>query len=98
VLGKRLKRLVYHFQVHGIDLVSAWAPNGELRDYFIRFANTLDPNGKEGLGISWPKWDPAKPKALVGTDSLLTPLTIQNDNYRSRAMDYVGNLSIRHPI
>jgi acetylcholinesterase len=86
------------FQAHATDLINSWGPNGELKDYIIRFTNTLDPNGKEGLGIPWPQWNPAKPKALVLTDSILSPLIIDDDNYRSRALDYVGNLSIRYPI
>ena len=86
------------FQAHGTDRASSWDPDGELKDYIIRFTNTLDPNGKEGLGIPWPQWNPAKPKALVLTDSILSPLIIDDDNYRSRALDYVGNLSIRYPI
>ncbi len=91
-------RLINNFQAHATDLINSWGPNGELKDYIIRFTNKLDPNGKEGLGITWPKWDPAKPKALVLTDDLFTPLLIGDDNYRSRALDYVANMSIRYPI
>ena len=69
-----------------------------MNDPIIRFTNKLDPNGKEGQGIPWPQWDPAKPKALVLTDQIFSPLIIENDNYRSRALDYVADLSIRHPI
>jgi len=85
------------FQAHATDLVNSWGP-GELKDYIIRFTNKLDPNGKEGVGIAWPQWDPANPKALVLQDSTLFPLITADDNYRSRALDYVADLSIRHPI
>lgn len=95
VLGQRLMN---NFQAHATDLINSWGPNGELKDYIIRFTNKLDPNGEEGLGITWPQWDPAKPKALVLTDKILSPLIIDDDNYRSRALDYVADLSIRHPI
>ena len=87
-----------NFQAHATDLIDSWGPNGALKDYIIRFTNKLDPNGKEGLGITWPKWDPAQPKAVVLKDSVLSPLVIDDDNYRSRALDYVSDLSIRHPI
>lgn len=69
-----------------------------MKDYIIRFTNKLDPNGGKEVGITWPHWDPAKPKALVLTDSILSPLVINDDNYRSRALDYVADLSIRYPI
>ena len=89
---------MHEFQAHAADLVNSFGPEGELKDYFIRFANNLDPNGGEGLGIEWPKWDPTEPKALVLTDQIRSPLVIEDDNYRSPALDYFGNLSIRYPI
>jgi acetylcholinesterase len=67
-------------------------------DYILRFTDTLDPNGSRGLGIPWPKWNPDKPKALILQDSALFPLIIGDDNYRSRALEYVTNMSIRYPI
>ena len=87
-----------HLQAHAADLANSFGPGGELKDYFIRFANNLDPNGREGPGIEWPKWDPAKPRALVLTDQIRSPLVIDEDNYRSRALDYFEDLSIRYPI
>jgi len=87
-----------NFQAHATDLINSWGPNGELKDYIIRFTNNLDPNGKEGQGITWPQWHPEEPKALVLTDQTLFPLIIDNDNYRSHALDYVAELSLRHPI
>lgn len=89
---------VLFFQAHATDLVNSFGPGGELRDYILRFTNNLDPNGRVGLGIQWPKWDPAEPKALVLMDKTLTPLIIDDDNYRTRALDYVANLSLRYPI
>jgi hypothetical protein len=89
---------MYNFQAHATDLINSFGPGGELKDYIIRFTNNLNPNGREGLGINWPQWKPENPKALVLTDQILSPLIIDDDNYRTRALDYVGNLSIRHPI
>ena len=81
-----------------MDLINAFEREGELMDYFIRFTNNLDPNEREGPGIHWPKWDPAGPKALVFTDDIRAPLIIDDDNYRSRALEYFENLTIRYPI
>ena len=81
-----------------MDLFNSFGPGGELTDYFIRFANNLDPNGREGLGIHWPKWESSNPKALVLTDEIHSPLIIDDDNYRSRALEYVENLSILYPV
>ena len=89
---------MHNFQAHATDLINSFGPGGELKDYIIRFTNNLNPNGREGLGINWPQWNPANPKALVFTDQMLSPLIIDDDNYRTRALDYVGNLSIRYPI
>jgi acetylcholinesterase len=87
------------FQAHASDLVdSFFNPKGEIRDYVIRFTNNLDPNGKNGLGIPWPKWDARKPKALIFQDSALFPLVIGNDNYRTDPLSYVANMSLLYPI
>ena len=85
------------FQFHASDLLNSFL-GGELRDYVLRFTNTLDPNGREGVGIFWPQWNPAKPKALIFQDSRIFPLITGDDNYRSQPLDYVGNLSLRYPI
>jgi hypothetical protein len=86
------------FQAHGTDRISSWGPNGELKDYIIRFTNKLDPNGEPGLGIKWPQWYPASPNALVLSDDPLSPLIIANDTYRSSDLDYIANLSLRYPL
>jgi acetylcholinesterase len=94
----RWKWLTFSCQAHATDLVNSFGPGGELRDYILRFTNDLDPNGNQGLGIPWPKWNPDKPKAVIFQDDLLFPLVLGDDNYRSLALDYVANLSIRYPI
>ena len=81
-----------------MDLFNSFGPGGELMDYFIRFANDLNPNGHEGLGINWPKWEVSNPKALVLTDEIHSPLIINDDDYRSHALEYVENLSILYPV
>jgi len=91
------KRLMSSFQFHGSDLTNAFLGGG-LRDYILRFADTLDPNGREGLGVFWPQWDPAKPKALIFKNGVLFPIVTGDDNYRSQPLDYVANMSLRYPI
>ena len=89
-------------QAHATDLLSSIlvtdALQGELRDYVIRFVNNLDPNGKTGLGIPWPRWDPHHPKAIVLQDSVLFPIILADDNYRTDPLDLVANLSLILPV
>ena len=79
-----------------MDLVAAFGEGGDLRDYVIRFTNNLDPNGKKGLGVPWPKWDPRKPKVLIFQDDIYSPLVLGNDNYRTDSLNYV--MSLLYPI
>jgi acetylcholinesterase len=94
---KRNKALPFIGTAHATDLVNSFGV-GELRDYVIRFTNNLDPNGNKGLGIPWPQWDPKKPKAVIFQDSVLFPLIVGDDNYRTDPLSYVGNMSLLYPI
>ena len=85
------------FQAHATDLVDSFGP-GELRDYVLRFTNNLDPNGKIGLGIPWPQWDPRNPKAVIFQDDSLFPVVLGDDNYRTDPLNYVTNMSLIYPI
>jgi acetylcholinesterase len=71
---------------------------GELRDYVIRFVNSLDPNGGTGVGVPWPQWDPLRPRVIVLQDPILFPIVVADDNYRTDALSFVANLSLIHPI
>ncbi|KAI9436916.1 carotenoid ester lipase precursor [Lactarius indigo] len=98
---KRAKTLPFLGSTHGTDLVNAFgigSTNAELRDYFIRFTNNLDPNGKNGRGVPWPQWNPRKPKAVIFQDSDLFPIIVGDDNYRTDALSYVANMSLLYPI
>ncbi|KAH9008696.1 carotenoid ester lipase precursor [Lactarius deliciosus] len=100
-IHKRGKDLPYLGAAHGTDLLNSFAMGpalSELRDYFIRFTNNLDPNGKNGLGVPWPLWDPNKPKAVIFQDDVLFPVVIGDDNYRTDALNFVANMSILGPI
>jgi acetylcholinesterase len=81
-----------------MDLVAAFEEHVELRDYVIRFTNNLDPNGENGLGIPWPKWDPRRPKAIIFQDDIFFPLVLGNDDYRMDPLNFVTNMSLLYPI
>ncbi|KAH9167333.1 carotenoid ester lipase precursor [Lactarius sanguifluus] len=100
-IHKRGKNLPFLGAAHGTDILNSFGVGpalSELRDYFIRFTNNLDPNGKRGLGVPWPQWDPKKPKAVIFQDSALFPIVIGDDNYRTDALNYVANMSLLYPI
>ncbi|KAH9073439.1 alpha beta-hydrolase [Lactarius deliciosus] len=97
-IHKRGKNLPFIGAAHALDIVSAFGPRGDLRDYVIRFTSNLDPNGKKGLGIHWPQWNPEKPKAIIFQDDALFPIVIGNDNYRTDPLNLVANLSLLYPV
>jgi hypothetical protein len=85
-------------QSHAMDLVASFGSGSDLKDYVIRFTSNLDPNGKNGLGIPWPQWNPQKPKAIIFQDGTLFPIVFGDDNYRTDAIDFVTKLSLLYPI
>ncbi|KAI0298094.1 carotenoid ester lipase precursor [Multifurca ochricompacta] len=97
-IWKRVKSTPFLGTAHATDLVNSIIAPGELMDYVIHFTSNLNPNGKKGLGIPWPQWNPRDPKAIVLQDSTLFPVVIGNDNYRSDPLDYVANMSLVYPI
>ncbi|KAI9442989.1 Alpha/Beta hydrolase protein [Lactarius indigo] len=100
-IHKRGKDLPFIGASHITDVPNAFGVGpvlAELRDYFIRFTNNLDPNGKGGLGVPWPQWDPKKPKAIIFQDSTIFPIIVGDDNYRTDALNYVANMSLLYPI
>jgi len=94
-LHKRGKNIPFIGAAHGTDLVDLFGLQ-ELTDYFIYFTHNLDPNGDRQL--PWPQYDAKNPVTLVFQDSLLFPVIPGTDNYRVNPLDFVANLSLRHPI
>ncbi len=84
-------------QAHITDVLNSFGI-GELRDYFIHFTSNLDPNGKKGLGIPWPQWNPQNPEVVIFQDGTLFPVIVGKDNYRVEPLNYVANLSLLYPI
>lgn len=68
---------------------------GDLGDYLIRFASTLDPNGDDA--VYWPLYTNDALKVLAFSDNE-PKLSIILDTYRSEGMAYLANLSIADPM
>jgi len=95
---KRGKNTPFIGSSHAMDLAASFGRGGELKDYVIRFTNNLDPNGKNGLGVPWPQWDPRKPKAIIFQDDIFFPIVLGDDNYRTDPLNYVMNMSLLYPL
>uniref|UniRef100_A0A0W0FQU9 Carboxylic ester hydrolase n=2 Tax=Moniliophthora roreri TaxID=221103 RepID=A0A0W0FQU9_MONRR len=93
-LSKRLKALPILGSVHASDLLNVYG-GGELADYLIRFAATLDPNGN--TGINWPQYTKESPTLLQFQDGLI-PLTLTQDTYRKEAMQALTEIMLVNPV
>ncbi|KAI3620784.1 carotenoid ester lipase precursor [Moniliophthora roreri] len=93
-LSKRLKALPVLGSVHGSDLLNVYG-GGELADYLIRFAATLNPNGN--TGINWPQYTKESPTLLQFQDGLI-PLTLTQDTYRKEAMQALTEVLLVNPV
>ncbi|KZV67946.1 carotenoid ester lipase precursor [Peniophora sp. CONT] len=96
-INKRMKDTPFIGSAHATDLVQSFG-DFALKDYIIRFVVNLDPNGKQGLGIPWPRYDNQKRQSMMFQDSSLFPLRVVKDDYRDAPLDFIANLSIIHPI
>ncbi|TFY59875.1 hypothetical protein EVG20_g7629 [Dentipellis fragilis] len=97
-LSKRGKDTAYLGSTHATDLMNSYGPSGELRDYIISFTTSLNPNVGDSGNIKWPRYDPNNPQALVFQDSVVFPMKVEYDNYRSSALDFVANISLLNPL
>ncbi|KAJ3759224.1 Alpha/Beta hydrolase protein [Lentinula raphanica] len=93
-ISKRLKALPVLGSAHGTDILNVYG-GGEMADYLIRFATTLDPNGN--TGIEWPQYTTASPNMLQFNDGLI-PLTLSLDNYRESALSFTAQLMLVNPV
>ncbi|KAI0665708.1 carotenoid ester lipase precursor [Trametes maxima] len=78
---------------HGSELPNVYG-GGDIADYLIRFASTLDPNG-DGV-FHWPQYTQENPQLLTFRDGEV-PLALSLDTYRAEAIDYVTELSLAYP-
>lgn len=67
---------------------------GDMADYLIRFASTLDPNGDGAF--HWPLYTNESPQLLTFQDGEV-PLAIGEDTYRAAQMEYLQELSLKYP-
>jgi carboxylesterase type B len=93
-INKRLKDLPVLGSAHGTDILNVYG-GGDMVDYLVRFAATLDPNGN--TGIEWPAYTTSSPNMLQFNDGLI-PLSISQDTYRVAAMNFTTQLLLRDPV
>ncbi|KAF8964271.1 Alpha/Beta hydrolase protein [Flammula alnicola] len=94
LVSKRLKALPILGSVHGSDLLNSYG-GGEMEDYLIRFAATLNPNSL--TSFQWPKYTLQSRQLLTFLDGLI-PLIITADTYRQAAMNFVTNVTLATPV
>ncbi|PIL33996.1 hypothetical protein GSI_03704 [Ganoderma sinense ZZ0214-1] len=82
---------------HGSDLQDVFgAPGtGNLQDYLIRFAATLNPNG-DGA-VEWPQYTNQAPNLLTLNNGE-PAVNITKDNFRAEAMAYLTGLCVADPM
>ncbi|KAK0201512.1 carotenoid ester lipase precursor [Desarmillaria ectypa] len=93
-LNKRLKLVPILGAFHASDILNVYF-GGDMADYLIRFAATLNPSGS--TGIRWPQWTTNSPNLLTFNDGLL-PLTITQDTFRGDAMNGLSKILLVNPI
>ncbi|KAJ6554988.1 Alpha/Beta hydrolase protein [Mycena vulgaris] len=93
-LSKREKGIPLLGSLHGSDILNVYF-DGELTDYLINFAATLDPNGK--TVPNWPAYTTANPNMMTFLDGLI-PTTITQDTYRAAGMAFLTNITLQFPI
>ncbi|KAK7025565.1 hypothetical protein VNI00_015918 [Paramarasmius palmivorus] len=93
-LSKRLKALPILGSVHASDILNVYG-GGEMADYLIRFAATLNPNGN--TGINWPQYTKESPTMLQFQDGLV-PLTLTQDTFRKEAIQATTEVLLANPV
>ena len=81
-------------QTHTTELPNIFG-GGDLTDFFVRFVNTLDPNG--GPQIHWPAYT-AKSPELLGFVEGETPLRLIRDTFRKEGTDFLTDLTLAVPL
>ncbi|KAF9523405.1 carotenoid ester lipase precursor [Crepidotus variabilis] len=95
-LSKRFKALPVLGSVHASDILNVYG-GGEMTNYLIRFASTLDPNGNGLFDFQWPRYDLQSRQLLTFLDGLI-PLDIQTDTFREEPMAYLVQATLAAPI
>ncbi|KAJ6555000.1 carotenoid ester lipase precursor [Mycena vulgaris] len=93
-LSKREKGIPLLGSFHATDILNVYF-DGELTDYLINFATTLNPNGK--TVPNWPAYTTANPNMMTFLDGLI-PTTMTQDTYRAAGMAFLTNITLQFPI
>ncbi|KAF9254184.1 carotenoid ester lipase precursor [Marasmius fiardii PR-910] len=99
-VSKRYKWFPDIGSAHGTDLLNVYR-GGDMADYLIRFAATLDPNGNTGdtgSDIQWPKYTATSPNLLTFQDDEEARLVISQDTYRQEPMKVAMSIMLEHPF
>ncbi|KAF9255338.1 carotenoid ester lipase precursor [Marasmius fiardii PR-910] len=99
-VSKRYKWFPDIGSAHGTDLLNVYR-GGDMADYLIRFAATLDPNGNTGdtgTDIQWPKYTATSPNLLTFQDDEEARLVISQDTYRQEPMKVAMSIMLEHPF
>ncbi|KAI0827830.1 carotenoid ester lipase precursor [Trametes gibbosa] len=78
---------------HATDLQNVYG-GGDMAEYLIRFATTLDPNGDGAF--QWPQYSNANPQLLTFQDGAV-PLSLTADTYRAAQLANLTALSLKYP-
>ncbi|KAJ7124154.1 carotenoid ester lipase precursor [Mycena epipterygia] len=94
-LSKRLKTTPLLGSFHGSDILNVYG-GGELTDYLINFATSLNPNGN--TVPNWPAYTTATPNMMTFLDGLIPTTIITQDTYRAAEMEFLTTLELEFPI
>ncbi|VDC07067.1 unnamed protein product [Peniophora sp. CBMAI 1063] len=81
---------------HTNDMTSIYA-GGEILDYLIHFAVTLDPGSGGGGLLEWPLYTLESKELMTFLDGEV-PLAITKDDYREEAMEVVLRFNAKNPL
>jgi carboxylesterase type B len=90
--------IVRPFQAHSSDLASVFG-GGVMADYFIRFINTLDPNGSSSsrAQVEWPRYDPERPQLLTFLPEYKEPsVVVTDDDFRKEQLEWFAGMAKRY--
>ncbi|GJE92625.1 carotenoid ester lipase precursor [Phanerochaete sordida] len=93
-INKRLKSTPGLGSAHATDILNMYGP-GDMTDYLINFASTLNPNGA-GL-LNWPAYTTAGKQLLTFLDGTV-PLAITKDDFRTNGTDLLTQLLQVNPL
>ena len=98
-----LKQDLSIVQPHSSDLVDIFSGEGVMMDYFLHFANTLDPNGSISprAQLAWPKYSTESEDLLTflpnrGPDAPLVGL--EKDTYRQEGLAWLETKAAKYQL